>query len=119
MTNITDAELTQMKERAEKATAGPWVTYYESLVKSKEGDKVVADTWRVVNGANDARFIAHAREDVPRLVAEVERLQSDNEQYYAKIKRLKSSLISAMSLVDECPECVKAFLSDIYEEEYE
>ena len=75
MTNITNAELTEMKERAKKATAGPWVTYYESLVKSKEGDKVVADTWQVVNGEYDARFIAHAREDVPRLVAEVERLR--------------------------------------------
>lgn len=121
---ITTEELEQMKERAEKATAGPW--YYEIDGDLWADGQVVLSPLLTEHGVNvlnirktDAQFIAHAREDVPRLVAEVERLQSDNEQYYAKIKRLKSSLISAMSLVDECPECVKAFLSDIYEEEFE
>ena len=125
---ITGEELALIKARAEQATAGKLYVRsalavsgaYDVRVEHSKTRRCKVDNLFALTGTlEDAQFIAHAREDVPRLVAEVERLQSDNEQYYAKIKRLKSSLISAMSLVDECPECVKAFLSDIYEEEYE
>lgn len=119
MTNITNAELTQMKERAEETSfdkayvkGDPWKGYE---IKSEGNGMVIAE----LPCETDAQFIAHAREDVPRLVAEVERLRNDNGHYFDKIKRLKSALISAMSLADECPECVKAFLADIYEEEFE
>ncbi len=46
---LTQDDLNMIKERAEKVTHGPWYA--------------------------DAEFIAHAREDIPRLVAEVERLR--------------------------------------------
>ena len=78
MTNITNAELTQMKERAEKATGGPWEHDVWSNAITNDGGSV--DIISNVDGQisvydNDAEFIAHAREDVPRLVAEVERLR--------------------------------------------
>ena len=75
---ITNAELTQMKERAEKATAGPWTS-------TKSGENTFAIDSETITSAfylafveNDcnASFIVHAREDVPRLVAEVEHLQA-------------------------------------------
>lgn len=46
---LTQDDLNMIKERAEKVTHGPWYA--------------------------DAEFIAHAREDIPRLVAEIERLR--------------------------------------------
>lgn len=74
---ITNVELTQMKERADKATHGPWTS-------TKSGENTFAIDSETITSAfylafveNDcnASFIAHAREDVPRLVAEVERLR--------------------------------------------
>lgn len=49
--------LAEIKARAERATAGPW---------SDEDGKA--------RGKADDEFIAHARTDIPELVAEVERL---------------------------------------------
>lgn len=69
-------ELAVIKERADKATEGPWMhsPYYEEdygEVTSIKGVDV-AEYLTI----EDAQFIAHAREDVPKLVAEVERLRS-------------------------------------------
>lgn len=88
---ITPEELTAIRERAEKATPGPWGW---SDAKVRDGKYVFVpqgsylagtlimfgDTYE--NGEQDADFIAHAREDIPRLLdaleaafAEIERLQ--------------------------------------------
>lgn len=80
---ITEAELSKILERAEAATDPPWVTKgYPYVVSLYKGQHTVADcsshaaekvhcTTRRAN----AEFMAHARDDVPRLVAEVRRLQ--------------------------------------------
>lgn len=77
---ITNVELTQMKERAEKATAGPWENFGDSRVYTIDEELTADfDYATICHGfkeESDAAFIAHAREDVPRLVAEVERLQN-------------------------------------------
>jgi len=62
-------ELAVIKERAEKATDGPWSTPMRLIFG---GGGYVANTSRIA----DAEFIANAREDVPKLVAEVKRLRS-------------------------------------------
>ena len=73
--------LEAIKARCEKATAGPWYGY-EERESSAEGHAVSTGpsnlfTIGISNqDANDADFIAHARTDIPALVAEVERLQS-------------------------------------------
>lgn len=68
----------EIRKRAEAATPGPW--------SANGGDvraAVYADgrTARIIYGGMpyDAEFIAHAREDVPALLAEVERLRGENE----------------------------------------
>ena len=38
---------------------------------------------------NDADFIAHAREDIPALVAEIDRLRAENDQVRAMLKQLE------------------------------
>jgi hypothetical protein len=80
-----DEFLASVKERAEKATPGPWKSYRESMGPGSaipngkcfivhvlpDGEEIgfcdVQDA-----GNRDAPFIAHARSDVDRLVAMVE-----------------------------------------------
>ena len=88
MTGWTDEELTAAEDRALSATPGPWWSWVEGR------DGLAGDTFigRGVEGARqsdlylsadpgerirveDHEFIAHARQDVPRLVAEVRRLR--------------------------------------------
>jgi hypothetical protein len=92
---LTPAELTAIEARASAATSGPW-----SVAENKYRDYAVAipeprfaAMWivqgvyecddpyddcqgNVLRALRDAEFIAHAREDVPRLVAEVRRLRA-------------------------------------------
>jgi hypothetical protein len=100
-----DAEhLAAIAERADKATPGPWARVdmpwrtpeLAAYVVTGRGDphlgKLVAsapevDEWedkpgefeRLVAGEADMAFIAHAREDIPTLVAEVRRLREERE----------------------------------------
>ena len=77
---LTPERLREIKERCERATPGPWEVegrggahmngardYY---IVVRGGDIRNASLWTL----EDAEFAAHAREDVPALVAEVERL---------------------------------------------
>lgn len=92
--------LEAIKNREILATQGPW-----KIVKSEETGVQIGTTWEhgqledcvpVVTTAhgvsgttiyindNNAEFIAHARQDVPALIAEIERLQNE----LAKTQRL-------------------------------
>lgn len=90
-------QLDAIKERANKATEGPWKIFEDSEVKAgcqigtawdhpqAKGPVGIVNLATSVTGgeikncvyiqSDDARFIAHARQDVPALVAEVERLR--------------------------------------------
>jgi len=84
---VTPAELDEIERRACAATEGPWTSAWtvppdggdERLIIGPEGEDVVGQLW--YDGAHiactepDAAFIAAARTDVPRLVAEVRRLR--------------------------------------------
>lgn len=75
-------KLEAIKERAAKATPGPWVrdgTLLLSGIEEVDLRGPTYDDWYTVKSSRpdeDADFIAHAREDVPWLVGEVERLQA-------------------------------------------
>lgn len=79
MTTTAD-RLAEIRARAERATEGPWVQLppWETVpattpsIISPNGD--IADR---IEAEADAEFIAHAREDVPYLLDEVERLRAD------------------------------------------
>lgn len=64
---MTPERLDEIEERAEAANSAPWSLEY-----------------------SDFLFIAHARQDVPDLVAEVRRLQAENEEL--RRERQKSAL---------------------------
>lgn len=73
---MTEEQLAAIKARAEAATPGPWqrVTPYGIGVESGNGPVPLKVAWAAQE--NDAAFISAAREDVPALLAEVERLRA-------------------------------------------
>lgn len=104
-------DLAGIRARADAATRGPWhveltaETYIDrpsrypiysdvrGIVEVAEGDTYVAQTMRGNAQARaDAEFIAHAREDVAALLAEVERLRDALVQ-----ERMDNTPMSPMS----------------------
>jgi hypothetical protein len=76
---LNDEELEAIRKRSEATSAKFWMVKY-GLGEGAEvntghgfGSKNVC----VTQYTADAEFIAHAREDVPKLLAEIERLKSD------------------------------------------
>lgn len=81
---MTDKELAEIRARCEAATKGPWVEcrngggddFLYSIDSEPTGLPIVkADCGVYPPEKEDADFIAHAREDIPKLLAEVERLR--------------------------------------------
>lgn len=77
---LTDEQLAEIKARAAAATPGPW--WAESVdccvISEALGDDDEGGCWVADFGCafpDDGEFIAHAREDIPLLVSEVERLR--------------------------------------------
>ena len=73
-------QLDAIQRRVGSATEGPWAHWrgwnqWDNCIKgdSDEGMYTVAE---VISEAGNAQFIAHTREDIPALLAEVERLRA-------------------------------------------
>lgn len=82
---ITDAELDEMQRRADAAVEGPWHAFVEGpddagssciFVRDMD-DEFYLSPQRYANSAPELNFIAAARQDVPRLIAEVRRLRRE------------------------------------------
>ena len=95
---ITKKEIDEIKSRLEKASSGPWrvATTTDGEYILDCDDCVVA---AIFERKEDAYFVAHAREDITRLVAEVERLYNRNKEllefnrmYFAQIKELRTEV---------------------------
>ena len=96
---MTDSELAAIRARCDAATPGPWWD---------ESGTIHAPAWAQwmppgstchpaytfgsngIDCAADADFIAHAREDIPALVAEIEWLQTELDQVANVIGRLQA-----------------------------
>ncbi len=101
--------LAQVKERAEAATDGPW-SFNTSLMTTA---RVWMDTpdeglylscnyeFAKPNMANETRFIAHARTDVPVLLEMVELLikHLDMQHYFHVDESCKEAVLKLESLV--------------------
>ena len=71
------SRLDEIKARAEAATKGPWSDsagdgYGPFLAINSAGATVARCDYGPYEGSRDAEFVAHARSDVPALVAAVE-----------------------------------------------
>lgn len=79
---MTEQELSEVEARANAATPGPWgfvpPRTEELAIKGEvhcdEGPIFVAAHYDIAKSA-DFEFAAHAREDIPKLIAEVRRLR--------------------------------------------
>jgi len=81
---LEDAELEAIHRRCENATSGPWRSFIEGRDHTSGSSFIMTGSSesRCKNielcGATtaDQDFIAHARQDIPRLLAEVARLKA-------------------------------------------
>lgn len=82
---MTEQELAEITERASKATPGPW-WHKDGWEGAMPGDEwyvyqeqplgeIICCPCRSNPSEANAEFIAHAREDIPALLAEVRRLR--------------------------------------------
>ena len=116
---LTIAEIEAIRKRAEKATEGPWEwvacdelheTEMPELGNGKEsimsfGDReMYYPTEGTPPNTEDAEFIAHARTDIPKLLAEIDRL---NEL----IDKAEGLLSDAHDLLDD----VHCYETEVYE----
>ncbi|MBS4195388.1 hypothetical protein [Lederbergia citri] len=87
MTKLSKEEIETIRKRAEAATEGPWFhTNYHVATKPEvhggypPNSASICETCdgEYIENYNkaDAEFIAHARTDIPKLLAEIERLRS-------------------------------------------
>jgi hypothetical protein len=86
---LPSEELDAIAERCSTATPGPWRAFVEgrdhvsgdSFIMTGEGKSRGPDMYVTLDGVPaspaDLDFIAAAREDIPRLIAEVRRLRGD------------------------------------------
>lgn len=84
--NLTVPDLAAVERRAAAATEGPWLTYAGTdgngnstrgvTYERNQDEAVFEDRWC---GPADAEFIAHARTDVPALVARVRELEAQRD----------------------------------------
>lgn len=83
-TVVTEEELLEIRARCDAATSGPWVAHIEGRDHTSGSDFIMRGSGESrhddleLSGATtaDFDFIAHARQDVPRLVSEVHRLRA-------------------------------------------
>lgn len=75
----SQAELKEIKTRYERATPGPWKSYVEGR-EDMSGSSFIKtggeDIYLTGATTEDQDFIAHARQDIPRLILEIERLRN-------------------------------------------
>ncbi|HEX5006461.1 MAG TPA: hypothetical protein VFV70_05075 [Hyphomonadaceae bacterium] len=83
MPHITQKELSGLKELLAKVSPGPWISYVEGRDHSSGESFIMTGPESnrgediYLSGASDTDqdFIAAARQEIPRLIAEIERLQ--------------------------------------------
>jgi hypothetical protein len=80
---ISDADLAAMQRRCAEATRGPWTSFVEgrdhtggsSFIRTGIGEDRGDDIELIGATIADQDFIAHARQDLPRLLEEIVRLR--------------------------------------------
>ena len=109
MTNpMTPERLNQIKARYEAATEGPWTIGYNNpsgcpVVSPNVvscNTAVIASVRGLVTKPNTA-FIAHARQDLPDCLAEIERLQKREIEWTKLLGSAKSDVERLSRHVDE------------------
>jgi hypothetical protein len=80
--SMTKVELEEIRRRCDAATPGPWISFVEgrdhtsgsNFIKRGNGEARADDLELTGATVADQDFVAAARQDVPRLLDEVDRL---------------------------------------------
>lgn len=80
--SLSNTYLEEVRKRCNAATKGPWISFLEGR-DHLGGDSVIGrgidrsedDLYLTGGSAEDQDFIAHARQDIPLLLDEIERLR--------------------------------------------
>ncbi|HEX3860760.1 MAG TPA: hypothetical protein VHY35_03635 [Stellaceae bacterium] len=83
---LSVSELDEIRQRCDDATAGPWKSFVEgrdhtsgsSFIMTGGGNGRGDDIELAEATTADQDFIAHARQDIPRLLDEIARLRRSN-----------------------------------------
>lgn len=75
---IDNAKLTEIKKREERLVTEKWYYDGETICESQNGNPVITanNHGDIMMGEVVGQFIVNAREDIPMLVVEIERLQA-------------------------------------------
>lgn len=92
---LTREELREIRERSQAATPGPWTAVHHpecpeaswSVMAVPDRVKASYNGVAIVGLGANAIFVAHAREDVPRLLRHVAALERRLERVEAAIRR--------------------------------
>lgn len=127
---MTPEQLAAIKARADKATAGPWevndnrvarpypfFTFCVALTDDNGVRYYVRSTPEVGSAEDDFAFIAHARTDVPALVAEVERLRKVEAAAKAFLPAHDQGQLDARPIYHSAHSHVVVFTGRCYEPE--
>lgn len=97
----------EIRERESKATRGPWRVVDGRSFGVQSSDKNIASCFRRDNEV----FIAHAREDIPFLLVEVERLNDVVKATHALIDFASREVIKVTAERDAAVRDIKALLA--------
>jgi hypothetical protein len=78
---LDEKRLDAIRERLKLTTLGPWVAYIEGKNHESGSSCIGTGIGGIdLDGATDAdiEFMAHARQDIPYLLAELERLKAES-----------------------------------------
>jgi len=81
---MTEIEINEIEKRVQKASRAPWKAYIEgrdhvsgsSFILVGDEENSLDDIELYGAKLDDYDFIANARQDIPKLIAEIRRLQS-------------------------------------------
>lgn len=84
LSEMTEQEILEIQLRCDATTTGPWVSYVEGRDHTSGSDFIMTGVGEnrgediELTGATDADqdFIAHAKQDIPRLIGEINRLKA-------------------------------------------
>ena len=77
--HISDQEFDRIEERARMAASGPWSSFVEGRDHTSGSSFIqtpASDIELLGASIADQNFIAHARDDIPRLLAEIRRFRN-------------------------------------------
>lgn len=118
---MDDARLQEIKARADAATAGPWKASHRHGLLTENDDESAGlgleiegppEAWnrgQFSRGA-DASFIAHAREDVPDLIAALEASRAECARLRAALEKSRSLALCVVGASEAYGETESAHL---------